>query len=532
MAASPCLIILTVKLVIQLTTVTSSPLTNMLVLRPIDDEIRNAVDELDLRDKTKDTLLEQYINVGSYSNDFIELLNTYNTFKDSPIIFTEDEKRILTTSNTEDSLNDKVLAQLKYYRKIQEIQCADYLILQYILYGTEPNIEEIAKYVYNMIAMAYKGKVVAFKWLWELYINLLSPTTDDGKQPLNMMMQDFENFQKPLADLIEMCVEHKYITVKYNDQQNHDRRKSTPHLKNKLVGYLKLNIKKYRHYEPMLEESSSRPNLIVNTEETWKLNYEKHELFKKNSPALPLSFDHLSLKCVWEYTPFLIDPIPNVTIDWTAIEKTYAFDLQTVQTCGFTNWKKYPFEYIRFQKSFRDIIMIKLYCYIYVLISVYNPSDYIFNGYLKSLIVDMLKFSYIEDKTLNNVITLYNKFGKLDDSNENDIRIKIISKEQIDEVLKIITDEVNKILSNLIIGYTNKTKLADLSDIKTPSCSHFEVLLNRQSDDSKYLLMKIDNHLTEFNRWFERGLDGLTLDVLSFFIDASKNTYLSVFPEN
>ncbi|XP_050443796.1 uncharacterized protein LOC126847530 [Adelges cooleyi] len=497
MATNPCVISLTVKLVISLTTVTSSPLTDKLVLRPIDDQVRNAVDELDLRDKTKVALLEQYINVGNYSNDFIELLNTYNTFKDLPIRFNDDEIRLLTTSNTEDSINDKILAQLNYYRKIQEIQCADYLILQYMLYGTERNTEEIAKHVYIMIAMAYKGKSVVFKWLWELHITIWSPTEDDAVQPLNMIVQNLENFRKPLADLIEMCVGHTYITVIDNDQQNPDRTVSRPRLLRNFVKWFNL---KYKHNKPALEESSNRPKLVVNIEEFYKSNHEKYELYNKNTPALPLSVNHLSLRYVWHQTSFLIKPIPRVTIDWDSIEHLYIFDRQKAydQFEVTHDWRKEPFKYIQFQQSFIDIIRVKLYCYIWVKLSMYKPTGY----YFKSLIFDVLKFSYIEDKTLNKVIIMY-------DDKPN--------QEQIEEVMKIILHEVNTILTNLIRS-TNQTELADISDMDKPSLIHFEVELNKQFE--------------AFGRQFNGRLNGLTLDLLSFFIDGSKNTHLAVFPEN
>ncbi|XP_050437894.1 uncharacterized protein LOC126844082 [Adelges cooleyi] len=312
MATNSCLLILILELVFYLTTVASSPLIDILVFRPIADEVRNEVGKLDFPNDTKVALLNQYINVGNYSKDFIKLLNTYKTFKNPPINFNDDEIRLLTTSNTQDSLYDKILAQLKYYRKGQEIQCAQYVTLHYKLYfDTKRNTKDISEHVYNMIAMAYKGKFIVFKWLWELYISLWSPTTDNAVQPLNMIADDLEKFRRPLSHLEGLCVQHKYI--------------------------------------PVIDSSASRPK-------------------------------------------------------------------------------------------------------------------------------------------------------------------------QIEEVIKMITEEVNTILASLLES-TNKIELADLSDINTPSS---------RSD----FLDEIEKQLTEIGRQFNGMLDGLTFDVLLFFINGSKNTQLAVFPEN
>ncbi|XP_050437895.1 uncharacterized protein LOC126844083 [Adelges cooleyi] len=510
MATNSCLLILILELVFYLTTVASSPLIDILVFRPIADEVRNEVGKLDFPNDTKVAFWKQYINVGNYSNDFIELLNTYKTFKDLPIGFNDDEIRLLTTSNTEDSLNDKVLAQLKYYRKSQEIQCAQYMILQYKLYyDRKRNTKEIAEHVYIMIAMAYKGNFIVFKWLWELHIALWSPAKGDQVQQLHMRGQNLEKFRKPLADLIEMCMGHKYLTVIDNGQQIPGRTVSRPSLLNKFEGCFIFKVKKhtnFKHKKPVSKELIKPPYWFNKIEEFYKLNHEKHELYK-NIPALPLEFNYLTLRCVWHETSFVIKPIWNVTIDWNAIERVYTACRQKVydQFEITHNWTKDPFKHIEFQQTFICIIRVKLYCYIWVQLAVYEPTDHTFNVNYKSLIMEMLNFSYTEDKTLNRVITLYDSLN-----NPN--------KDQIEEVLKIIIDEVNTILSNLI-GCPNETELADISDLNTTSA---------RSD----FLNRIDKQFKEIGLLINESLDGLTFDVLSFFIDGSKNTHLAVFPEN
>ncbi|XP_050443590.1 uncharacterized protein LOC126847420 [Adelges cooleyi] len=504
MAANSCLLILILELVFSLTIVTSSTLIDTLVNRPIADEVRNEVGKLDFPDDTKVALLNQYINVGNYSKDFIKLLNTYKTFKNPPINFNDDEIRLLTTSNTQDSLYDKILAQLKYYRKGQEIQCAQYVTLHYKLYfDTKRNTKDISEHVYNMIAMAYKGKFIVFKWLWELYISLWSPTTDNAVQPLNMIADDLEKFRRPLSHLEGLCVQHKYIPVI-------DSSASRPSLLDTFLGRVIFKGKKHRNIKnnkPGLMELS-RPYFYNTIEEFYQFNHKKHKLYKKNTPALPISVNHLCLRCVWHETSLLIEPISKVTIDWPGIEHVYEIDRQKVydQFEITHDWTKDPFKHgIRFQQTFIDIIRIKLYCYIWVELSVYKPTDHIFHVYFKSLIADMLKFSYIEDKTLNKVITLYDK-------------LFCPKKDQIEEVLKILTEEVNTTLASLLES-TNKIELADLSDINTPSS---------RSD----FLDEIEKQLTEIGRQFNGMLDGLTFDVLLFFINGSKNTQLAVFPEN
>lgn len=53
MATNSCSIILILELVFYLTTVTSSPLTDILVSRPIADEVSYAVIKLDIPKETK-----------------------------------------------------------------------------------------------------------------------------------------------------------------------------------------------------------------------------------------------------------------------------------------------------------------------------------------------------------------------------------------------------------------------------------------------------------------------------------------------
>ncbi|XP_050432021.1 uncharacterized protein LOC126840377 [Adelges cooleyi] len=318
-----------------------------------------------------------------------------------------------------------------------------------------------------MIVMAYKGKFIVFDWLWKLHINLWTPSLYLVAQSLNMdrVECDLEQFRKPLADLVGMCAEHKYTTDMFKLLQDPNHTTSR-----KIEECHTLNVDKHIHY-----------------------NYKK--------PLLPIT-SHLFFMNFWSQESVLIRPMPYVDIDWDVIKERHNCELRKVydQFNVKQDWTNDPFRHIKFQQMFIDIFRVKLYCFIWVTLYT-NPSVHIISNTVKKLIANLLEISYIEDKTLNQVLTF------CDEPNQG----------QIKEVLKIIVDEVNRILTYLI-GHTNKTELVDISKINKVAPS---VIRNA-----------IETHLQELEGWYKPKLKGLTLDVLSFFIDGSKNTHLSVFPGN
>lgn len=74
--------------------------------------------------------------------------------------------------NSDSSNNNRILTQFKFHCKIQEIQCANIVLLKFSLPEVGSSLDVIAKYVFSMIEMSYKWKFVVSAWLWKLNLIL------------------------------------------------------------------------------------------------------------------------------------------------------------------------------------------------------------------------------------------------------------------------------------------------------------------------------------------------------------------------
>ncbi|XP_050426971.1 uncharacterized protein LOC126837190 [Adelges cooleyi] len=427
-------------------------------------KVNNALAEMDLPEKTKEAFSKQWIYVGRYSIDFIELLNSLETTKDSPIRFNDHEKRILSSSNAEDSTNDKALAQLKYFCKMQEVQCTDHFLLYNILNETNRNMQPVLQRVRNMIEMAYVGLFVVYTWLWKLYINLLSL----NKFIYDTTVADLEQYRKPLGELVNMCVENNYIANSFLNKNANDT-------------------------EKMLFTFNS-------------FDDKRHIHFNNNKSPLPLSIPHLFLSYMRHNGHHLYLSISNVTIEWYTMKDW--FIRMTSKVSGqfkYRDWNSRPFENIDFQQTCLEIVSLKLYFFVVVQLLAYKKVD---GPKFKKrhddfmlLISGIVVSISIKDRPLNHVLTLY---SKIDEFNH----------EQIDEILKIITNEINNILCQYKI-YPGKTELVDISYIDVEN----EVAFNSFLDT-----------IEEQCRNFGDFLTGFSFDFLLFFINGSYNTELAIFP--
>ncbi|XP_050431100.1 uncharacterized protein LOC126839727 [Adelges cooleyi] len=143
------------------------------LLRPTASEITIAISESNVARGIQVEHLQQFFYAGQYPIDFIRLLDTYKTLSYEPIHFSSGEITTLTSNYNDGSKTNRILTQLKFYRKIQEIQCTNSVLLKFSLPNVGSSLDVIVKYVYNMIEMSYRGKFVVSAWLWELHRKLL-----------------------------------------------------------------------------------------------------------------------------------------------------------------------------------------------------------------------------------------------------------------------------------------------------------------------------------------------------------------------
>ncbi|XP_050444354.1 uncharacterized protein LOC126847952 [Adelges cooleyi] len=448
-------------------------LHNMAVLKPTGSEITTAIRDSTVSQDIQIDVLQQFFYVGQYPVDLIRLMNKSKTLCSKPITFSDDEITTLTSShNDQQRRQNRIVTQMKFYRKLQEMQCANYVQLKFILPDVEGSLEVIADYVYNIIDMAYKGKFVVSAWLWKLHLKLLALREFTlGRQ--TFLNNHLPEIDKTLIKLIALCRQNEYLMKNYDYTIKHySNGAARRHLL--FDGILKIYDQKYHRF-------------VANNERRYTLH---------------IGLQHLLLSSMWRFKRDLFYDISGLRSDWESVYnefEKYNASMENQYENG--EWTAQPLEFIKYQEIVLDVIKAKVYSYIWIHLVAYQAGERVAPSDHDSFIFRInfgIGFIYTDDQIFNEVLIAICDIRGSDDGKIND-------------TVRILSREVNRILSN----YTepNHYEQARID-------SGFIERICKMENST--LLKDIGYNFDRFISTAQRHLDGLNLNLLLFYIIGNK----------
>ncbi|XP_050427313.1 uncharacterized protein LOC126837451 [Adelges cooleyi] len=443
------------------------------VQRPTGTEITVAISDSNVSRDIQIGKLQPFFYVGRYPDEFIQLLNTSKTLSPKPIIFTSAEITTLTSDPDDESKNKRIVTQIKFYQKLQEIRCTNYVHLLFILPDVKDSLEDISRYVYNMIDVSYKGKFIVNAWIWELHIKLL------GLQSSKLENGTFLNDHLPeinetLMKSIMSCRENKYLMDHFDHTLKHYMNEPRDHLL--LQTFLEI-------YDQTIYRSVKDKELYT----------------------LRIGEENFLFRSMWDFARELIGDTSGLDIHWY-----YMYDLLVKHIENINDqyekrvWTTQPSKYIEYHELILDAIKARLYSYIWIHLVVYQKlgcgaqKDH--DWFLKKL-NENLDFIYTDQQPFNEVLILLSKISERDD-------------EKITEAIKILSKEVNRIL----ISHTEPQHMYQKAEINNRFVERICMDVN-----SKFLEQNtIDLDL--FVCVTKKRLNGSNLSALLFYINGTKTT--------
>ncbi|XP_050431394.1 uncharacterized protein LOC126839971 [Adelges cooleyi] len=454
-------------------------LYDTVVRRPTAAEITNAISDPNLFQEIQAESLHKFFFTGQYPSGFIQLLNTYETLSPNPIKLSDGEILMLTFKYDRGSLNRRIVTQLKFYRKIQEIQCMSYVLLNVVLPKVKDDgLKSVSDYVYYMIDMSYKGKFVVTPWLWDLYIKLLG-LRQSKLEPQTFLETHLTGINETLQKMITSCRVYNYLKEDF-DYSNQDVL---------MKMYLKIHDRSYQYF---IENNESQ-KLYIRTIE----NFFVTNPWKIKAAWFP---DQLNLQTGFVFNwKNIYDVLQN--------EMAYINDQHAKR-----EWITQPSKYIKYHEIILDVVLANFYNYIWLHLVVYQKTGIkalLYHEVFLDLLTasSILHFIYIEDQILNEVLILLSQIYLPDD-------------EKINELINILSEEVNRILKNVSGPNYPRFRKAIIHEVF--------VIEKSENKDSEFLKY----HAMRFEQFVEDTIDilsGFNLSLLSFYINGNE-TVDFVFP--
>ncbi|XP_050527549.1 uncharacterized protein LOC126897743 isoform X2 [Daktulosphaira vitifoliae] len=474
---------------------------------PIAVEIEDDEDNKVLKEQV--TYLEEYNLHGYYKRNFINLLNSYRTINDSHTEFSMAEITMLSSDSAECSTFDRVVAQLKYYRKMQEIQCTCYVLLRRMLfYGRsflnriklfydfghpKANMTAVKNYVYHMLAMLFDGNFVIYNWLWELYVKLVAVA--DWKANRKFIRPDlFDESERRLDGLIASC--------EHNDYYHSDG----------------------RHRDIGDPKAGNAFDFFSDAVERYRCRYAAKYKFVIDDYGDFFIPQNLYLKRVWDWDDAVFEDVPGVVIEWANTRSAFGAEREKVERLLRTGeWIAGPFRHIEYHRMFLAVMKVKLYGYVwfhlYGLLREHGSRRdrvrSLHSEFMEYLYGMMMSFLYSDDAF---TVSVLNRLCEIENTGD---------PTTIEETIASLDDQVNAILNGYNGGPPEQGAWAYIN---------YEVEWNDKigssagkTDEPDLVKANTYNFYTYFVKMKEE-LSYLHLTVLSFFIDGSKDTDHIFFP--
>ncbi|XP_050439577.1 uncharacterized protein LOC126845059 [Adelges cooleyi] len=438
----------------------------MAALRPTASEITSAMSDSEIFRNIQVEDLQQFFYGGQYPVEFIRLLNGYKTLSSEPIQLSDEEITTLNSNYNEGSKTNRILTQLKFCRKMQEIQCTNIVLLKFSLSEIESSLDDIAKYVYNMIEMSYRARFPVSEWLWKLYIHLQCYKTT----PLE---EHSPEINETLRKLITLCHENKYLKEKSDD--------------------------------------------ILNMYD------DKFQCFVKGKEQFPLNAKNLLVESMWASSGIAFEDFPGLTFKGYIIYGIFEKEIENIRyQYNKYEWATEPFKHKKYLEIILDVLKAQFYGYVWIFLVSYQKivastkeklnytaemrtslqSDY---ERLLFHVNKVLFFAYIDEQLFNEVLILLSEIYEPDDK-------------KISHTVDKLAKEVNHILGTYIKP-NNGHKVAEIDT---------KYVERHCKTDPEFLRNQLGMFRKFFRETEERQVK-LKLNILSFYINVNRSVDF-VFP--
>ncbi|XP_050426390.1 uncharacterized protein LOC126836789 [Adelges cooleyi] len=369
------------------------------------------------------------LNIIIYEEPYVYEVNRLRTFKKDTIIIESNEENILSKHLYSDKdMQLKIESLGKFENKIQDIQCSYCVVTKlHILYlknlaeklksGVRlTNNEEIvtglekeAKYILRILLMS---NLEIGKWLWIFLLKIVAISQyGDNIIPFireNPFVDD--QLQSGVTSVIEKCMAEKYLPPTAMEYD--------------------FISKNYNTYDYMFHHLYD-PTII-------------DDIFHNHVLGV---IEFLYLKPFWLSNQLLFREMEEVNIDWG--ETKQRFELEVVITKEFVDnriWMYHPYRRLDHQYLFVKIIDARIYCYLTVVLHVYEQQLFMLDeqaltdikSRITKVMIEALKLTAYKDDFLV-VLSSELKFGKI---NVNHI-------DWINDILARVRTKANGILNDL-----------------------------------------------------------------------------------
>ncbi|XP_050426235.1 uncharacterized protein LOC126836675 [Adelges cooleyi] len=352
---------------------------------------------------------------------YIRTLNNLKTFNKHPIVIKQEDQVILSTPGvgniTEYHL--KLKSRDKLEKKAEDIKCSYSVVaksnISYLkslvenLKSGEPfiktyedTIKSIKKEAEIIFHLLMFGNLETGKWLWHYFLKIVAIRKYNVNKPfIDENLFEDGQLQSGVSDVIDNCMAENYLPPATMESNFISKNRST--------------------FDNMISD-------LCNS--GWLIGI----IFDRDYDAL---IEFLYLKPFWDDSGLLFRQMKEVDIDWS--ETKQRFELEMVITKEFVAnriWMYHPYGRLDHQYLLVKIIDARIYCYLTVVLCVYetqlssldkealtNIKDVIYK-----LIVEVLKLTAFKDELLV-AISSEVRYGKITDFDDvQDILARVRAK--------------------------------------------------------------------------------------------------------
>ncbi|XP_050431208.1 uncharacterized protein LOC126839831 [Adelges cooleyi] len=293
----------------------------------------------------------------TFSLSFVNTVNNLDTYNEREIKFSDRELTILTTpvQITNDTRVRNMVFD-KFDKKIEDIKCTcssivktKLVYLTNILDGLRSGgaievamnkLTELKEEAGLMVLMFQRGQVKAGKWFWSYFLKLVAIIEyESNKNVFGKTPFGEEELQSDITNFLKYCKNNKYLP--------NNRTESDLASKNSNVAY---NIfQKLR------------------TSVTIAVDYDYIMQF--------ISIDYLYLKSLWDEDELLFRKITGSAIEWRPTIRRHAVEVnKTKEYIKNRQWILRPFGHLSYHKLIKQIISVRMYTFMWVMLVIFNKE--------------------------------------------------------------------------------------------------------------------------------------------------------------
>ncbi|XP_050434974.1 uncharacterized protein LOC126842125 [Adelges cooleyi] len=400
--------------------------------------------------------------IAPYEVAFIETLNAYKTLSSRPIEFSTNDITTLTSKCDDgESLNNRILTQIKFYRGLQEILCTNIALLKVALAENVFDLDYIADNVYCMIDMSYVGRYAVSAWLWKLHVQLLELKQNVLDREQKFLDEYIPEIEESLRKILTECRGNNYIV-------DDDNLKS----------------------DKFLEMYDRKSNQIF--------------IADSYKSTLRIDVGNLLLDHLWWLARGYSDDITSLSFGWPNIYPVIKKEIDNLSDQYESGeWPKQPFKHIKLHKVLLDIIKARWYSHIFIILFVYqkigSQAQRLFDTLIE-IINEEVHFFHTDDPFFNDVLNILSELYTPED-------------EMLNTIIRKLEVEVNYIMGSVTEPNSDYGEPTIDLELITKASRNFK--------EPKFQANLVDR-FRSFISDTERLMSGTNLSILMFYIRGSQ----------